>query len=62
MIICDLPFLSYQCGEEQAMAVAGELLKESSAAAVKLEGAEPEIIAVICRSGWFEWEFPSWVT
>ena len=49
LIICDLPFLSYQCGEEQAMAVAGELLKESSAAAVKLEGAEPEIIAVIDR-------------
>ena len=49
LVICDLPFLSYQCGEAQAMAVAGRLMKESSAAAVKLEGAEPEIIAVIDR-------------
>ena len=49
LVICDLPFLSYQCGEDQAMAVAGRLMKESSAAAVKLEGAEPEIIAVIDR-------------
>ncbi|MGB1416394.1 MAG: 3-methyl-2-oxobutanoate hydroxymethyltransferase [Synechococcus sp.] len=49
LIICDLPFLSYQCGEEQAMAVAGRLIKDSSAAAVKLEGAEPEILAVIDR-------------
>ena len=49
LIICDLPFLSYQCGEEQAMAGAGRLLKESNAAAVKLEGAEPETVAVIDR-------------
>ena len=49
LLICDLPFLSYQCGEDLAVAAAGRLLKESGAAAVKLEGAEPEIVAVIDR-------------
>ncbi len=49
LVICDLPFLSYQCGEDKAVAAAGNLLKNSCAAAVKLEGAEPEVIAVITR-------------
>ena len=49
LLICDLPFLSYQCGEDLAVAAAGKLLKESSASAVKLEGAEPEVVAVIDR-------------
>jgi 3-methyl-2-oxobutanoate hydroxymethyltransferase len=49
LIICDLPFLSYQCGADEAVAAAGRVLKESPAAAVKLEGAEPETLAVIDR-------------
>ena len=49
LLVCDLPFLSYQCGEDRAVAAAGRLLKESSAAAVKLEGAEPEVVTVIDR-------------
>tara|TARA_Y100001968_G_scaffold42730_1_gene32801 strand:- start:2440 stop:3243 length:804 start_codon:yes stop_codon:yes gene_type:complete len=49
LVVCDLPFLSYQCGEDQAVAAAGSLLKNSCTAAVKLEGAEPEIIKVIER-------------
>jgi 3-methyl-2-oxobutanoate hydroxymethyltransferase len=49
LVVCDLPFLSYQCGEERAVAAAGSVLKESGAAAVKLEGAEPELISVIDR-------------
>ncbi len=49
LVVCDLPFLSYQCGEDKAVAAAGSLLKNSSAAAVKIEGAEPEILAVIER-------------
>ena len=49
LLICDLPFLSYQCGQDLAVAAAGKLLKESSAAAVKLEGAEPEVVSVIDR-------------
>ena len=49
LLVCDLPFLSYQCGADRAVAAAGRLLKESSAAAVKLEGAEPEVVEVIDR-------------
>jgi len=49
LVIVDLPFLSYQCGTDRAVAAAGTLLKNSGAAAVKLEGAEPEVLAVIDR-------------
>ncbi len=49
LVVCDLPFLSYQCGEDNAVAAAGTLLKKSCASAVKLEGAEPEVISVINR-------------
>ncbi|MCP9859981.1 MULTISPECIES: 3-methyl-2-oxobutanoate hydroxymethyltransferase [unclassified Cyanobium] len=49
LLICDLPFLSYQCGADAAMAAAGRVLKETPAVAVKLEGAEPETLTVIDR-------------
>jgi 3-methyl-2-oxobutanoate hydroxymethyltransferase len=49
ILICDLPFLSYQCGTDAAVAAAGRVLKETPAAAVKLEGAEPETVTVIDR-------------
>ena len=49
LVVCDLPFLSYQCGEDKAVEAAGTLLKNSCAAAVKLEGAEPETLLVIKR-------------
>jgi 3-methyl-2-oxobutanoate hydroxymethyltransferase len=49
LLIVDLPFLSYQCSTDAAVAAAGRVLKESPAAAVKLEGAEPETLAVIDR-------------
>jgi len=49
LLICDLPFLSYQCGPDQAVAAAGRVLKETAAAAVKLEGAEPETLVVVDR-------------
>ena len=49
LLIADLPFLSYQCGADAAVAAAGRVLKETPAAAVKLEGAEPETLAVIDR-------------
>ncbi len=48
-LICDLPFLSYQCSLDAAMAAAGRVLKESPAVAVKLEGAEPETLAAMDR-------------
>jgi 3-methyl-2-oxobutanoate hydroxymethyltransferase len=49
LLICDLPFLTYQCGADEAVAAAGQVLKETPAAAVKLEGAEPETVAVVDR-------------
>ncbi len=49
LVITDLPFLSYQCGLDGAVAAAGRVLKETPAAAVKLEGGEPETVAVVDR-------------
>jgi 3-methyl-2-oxobutanoate hydroxymethyltransferase len=49
LIVTDLPFLSYQCSLDDAVAAAGQVLKDSPAAAVKLEGGEPEIVAVVDR-------------
>ena len=49
LVVCDLPFLSYQCGEDKAVEAAGTLLKNSCASAVKIEGAEPETLLVIKR-------------
>lgn len=49
LLICDLPFLSYQCGLDGAVAAAGRVLKESPAAAVKMEGAEPETLEAADR-------------
>ncbi|MEB3193620.1 MAG: 3-methyl-2-oxobutanoate hydroxymethyltransferase [Cyanobacteriota bacterium] len=49
LLICDLPFLSYQCGLDAAVAAAGRVLKESPAAAVKMEGAEPETLEAADR-------------
>jgi len=49
LVICDLPFLSYQCGEERAVENAGRIIKETYAKGVKLEGAEPEVKKVISR-------------
>ncbi len=48
-VICDLPFLTYQCSLDEAMAAAGRVLKESPAVAVKVEGAEPETLAALDR-------------
>jgi len=49
LIVCDMPFLSYQCGEDKAVDYAGRIIKETPAKAVKIEGAEPEIQLVISR-------------
>tara|TARA_Y100001968_G_C19367511_1_gene723340 strand:+ start:14 stop:784 length:771 start_codon:yes stop_codon:yes gene_type:complete len=49
LLVCDLPFLSYQCGADLAVAAAGSLLKNSSTSAVKIEGADSEILKVIER-------------
>ena len=49
LLICDMPFLSYQCGEDRAIEQAGRVIKETYAKGVKLEGAEPEVKRVISR-------------
>jgi len=49
LVICDMPFLSYQCGEDKAVDYAGRIIKETPAKGVKIEGAEPEIQLVISR-------------
>ncbi|HVO34532.1 MAG TPA: 3-methyl-2-oxobutanoate hydroxymethyltransferase [Gemmatimonadales bacterium] len=38
LLVVDLPFLSYQVGREDAIRGAGRVMKETGAAAVKLEG------------------------
>ncbi len=40
LVVCDLPFGSYQQGPDQALASATRVLKETGAAAVKLEGGQ----------------------
>ena len=49
LVICDMPFLSYQCGEDKAVYYAGQIIKETPAKAIKIEGAKPEIQLVISR-------------
>ena len=48
MVVADLPFLSYQVGEDEAVRNAGRFLQEGGAAAVKLEGGR-EYARVIKR-------------
>lgn len=40
LVVGDMPFLSFQAGEDDAVRNAGRLLKEGGAGAVKLEGGE----------------------
>ena len=49
LIVCDMPFLTYQCGEDKAVEYAGKIIQNTFAKAVKVEGAEPEIQNVTSR-------------
>ncbi len=49
LLICDMPFLTYQCGEDRAVEYAGKIIKNTYAKAVKVEGADPEVKKVISR-------------
>jgi 3-methyl-2-oxobutanoate hydroxymethyltransferase len=53
MVIGDMPFMSYQAGIGEAVANAGRFLKETTAAAVKLEGgaAVSKTIKAISEAG-----------
>lgn len=53
LLVCDMPFMSFQCGIVETLRNAGRLLKEGGAEAVKLEGGvdfAPEIRALIRAS------------
>lgn len=47
LVVCDLPFMSYQVSVTQAMKAAGRVMKETGASAVKLEGGQPMIVEIV---------------
>jgi 3-methyl-2-oxobutanoate hydroxymethyltransferase len=53
LVVADLPFGSYESGAAQALATATRFMKETGAAAVKLEGGErvADQIATLTRAG-----------
>ncbi len=51
-VIADMPFMSYQAGQDEAVANAGRFLKEAGANAIKLEGAvDPALIERLVKAG-----------
>ncbi len=49
LLICDLPFLTYQESVGQAIASAGRVLKEAGMQGVKIEGGHPEMVETVRR-------------
>ncbi|BAU42845.1 3-methyl-2-oxobutanoate hydroxymethyltransferase [Leptolyngbya sp. O-77] len=49
LVVCDLPFMTYQESVAQAMHSAGRVLKETGAQAVKLEGGHPAMLETVER-------------
>lgn len=49
LVVCDLPFLSYQESISQAINSAGRVLKETGVQAVKLEGGHPALVETVAR-------------
>lgn len=47
LVVADLPFLTYQVSEKEAVKNAGRCLAEAGAQAVKVEGASPSMIKTI---------------
>lgn len=47
LVVCDLPFLTYQESEQQAIHSAGRVLKETGIQAVKLEGGNSAIAQTV---------------
>ncbi len=49
LVVCDLPFLSYQESVSQAIHAAGRVLKETGVQAVKLEGGHAAAVETVAR-------------
>lgn len=49
LVVCDLPFLSYQESPAQAIHSAGRALKEAGAQAVKIEGGSEKIVETVAQ-------------
>jgi len=49
LVVGDMPFLSYQCAEDEAVKNAGRFLSEGGAGAVKLEGGSPRVARLVER-------------
>jgi 3-methyl-2-oxobutanoate hydroxymethyltransferase len=49
LVVCDLPFLSYQESPAQAIHSAGRALKETGVGAVKLEGGHPAMVETVAK-------------
>jgi 3-methyl-2-oxobutanoate hydroxymethyltransferase len=47
LVVCDLPFMSYQISVPQAIEAAGRVIKETDASAIKLEGGQPMIVNIV---------------
>jgi 3-methyl-2-oxobutanoate hydroxymethyltransferase len=49
MVVADMPFMSYQADQNEAIKNAGRFIKEAQARAVKLEGASKPILDIVER-------------
>ena len=49
LVVCDLPFLSYQESPTQAIRAAGRVLKETGVQGVKIEGGYPAATETVAR-------------
>lgn len=50
-VIGDMPFMSFQAGDDEALRNAGRFLKEAKAQAVKLEGCDPQLVGRMVKAG-----------
>ena len=53
MVVCDMPFMSYQVNAEEGFRNAGRIMKETGAGAVKVEGGErvAELVRMMSDAG-----------
>ncbi|MCC0176663.1 3-methyl-2-oxobutanoate hydroxymethyltransferase [Waterburya agarophytonicola K14] len=47
LVVCDLPFMSYQVNLDRAIEAAGRVLKETGASGIKIEGGHPKMLEIV---------------